>query len=229
MALAPVLLGAGLSAEADSSGASCTPSEWADPPRISIDGVSVRDHHLLPLDTQDPDRFQMATDADAVLAQLLQAQEYRPCLLDTNVLQTVRGFYEWYGYLQAHIDISTTAAGRDAVDVVAQVEEGPQYRLGGIYFRGTTVFLPDELRSLFPLQAGAVYDARQIDRSLYVLRLLYGARGFLNAEAVAETVLDDANGRVDLVIDIEEGPSTTPSAPSESTAAITDANRQPLM
>jgi len=71
---------------------------------------------------------------------------------------------------------------------------------------GQKVFSAEQLRSLFSIQSGEVFDVEKIREGLDNLRKVYGERGYINVTPVPETKPDDARAIIDLSIDIDEGP-----------------------
>lgn len=128
-----------------------------------------------------------------------------------NVLgEYVRMKWQNYGYFRVKVtkvEASLLAASpsQQTAAVTVYVEEGSLYRLGEITFRHETVFSPGQLRPLFAFQAGDVFDVEKVRAGLDALRQLYGAQGYINFTSVPDTRIDEANHRVSLVIDVDEG------------------------
>ncbi|MHB2007602.1 MAG: outer membrane protein assembly factor BamA, partial [Acidobacteriaceae bacterium] len=93
-----------------------------------------------------------------------------------------------------------------SIDITMPVEEGAQYRLGGITFTGnkrvTNVLA---LRSLFKLKDGQIFDASLVGKGLENMRKAYGQLGYINFTAVPTPRIDEAKKLVFLNIDIDEG------------------------
>lgn len=130
-------------------------------------------------------------------------------------LRNVVGAYarmKWqnYGYFKVKVtkveaSLLASSPTQQTAAVTIYVEDGPLFRLGEITFQHETVFSPEQLRPLFPFQAGDVFDVEKVRTGLDELRKLYGTQGYINFTAVPDTQIDEANHRVSLVIDEDEG------------------------
>jgi outer membrane protein assembly factor BamA len=99
----------------------------------------------------------------------------------------------------------TSNAAEQAVAVTFDVEEGPLYRWGGISFRNATRFPQEQLRALFRFQPGDIFNTDEVRVGLDALRKLYGSAGYINFTSVPDTQIDEANRRVSLIIDVDQG------------------------
>ncbi len=90
------------------------------------------------------------------------------------------------------------------VRVEVPVEEGEQYRMGTLAFLGLTQFRDDELRRLFALSSGRLYDESKIRAGIEALRELYGRRGFFQANVAVRPKPDPRTRLVDLVLSVDE-------------------------
>ncbi len=92
------------------------------------------------------------------------------------------------------------------IDITIPVEEGSQYRLGGITFTGNKrVTNVKALRGLFKIKDGQIFDAALIGKGLENMRKAYGQLGYINFTAVPTPRVDEAKHLVFLNIDIDEG------------------------
>ncbi len=92
------------------------------------------------------------------------------------------------------------------IDITLPVDEGQQYRLGGITFTGNKrVTNVKALRALFKLKDGQVFEASMIGKGLEAMRKAYGQLGYINFTAVPTPRVDEAKKLVFLNIDIDEG------------------------
>ena len=94
---------------------------------------------------------------------------------------------------------------RKNVAVIIHVEPGRQYHLKGIKFTGSKQFTPQQMMDLFPISPGDLFDTHKIQAGLEALRKLYGSRGFINFTSVPETEVDETNGLLALVVEVDEG------------------------
>ncbi|HKW25541.1 MAG TPA: POTRA domain-containing protein [Terriglobales bacterium] len=130
--------------------------------------------------------------------------------LSKEVGDYVRMKWQQNGYFKMEVkkteaSMPTSSAAEQAVAVNVDVKEGPLYRLGGISFRNATRFPQDQLRALFRFQPGDIFNTEEVRVGLDALRKLYGSAGYINFTSVPDTQIDEANHRVSLVIDVDQG------------------------
>jgi hypothetical protein len=142
---------------------------------------------------------------NAIVRELRRACNCWPCALTTNVSEQIRELYQQYGFFQAVADVDIYKVGLDRYDLTAHVQEGPQYRLREIEFRNLTAFPVEQVRKLFGLRSGDLFDFRQFRRGLELLQRLYESKGYLRFTAVPDMRLDAQSGAVSPLIDLDEG------------------------
>ena len=109
------------------------------------------------------------------------------------------------GHKGFHIPLLQSGPGK-AVDLSFPIEEGDQYRLGKITFKGNKAITNvNALRSLFPLKDGDIFSREKIAKGLDNLRKAYGEYGYINFSPVPSTTFDDDKKLAFLEIDVEEG------------------------
>jgi hypothetical protein len=91
------------------------------------------------------------------------------------------------------------------VDVAIMIEEGLQYRLGEIQFQNATVFSSNQMRKLFPIHAGDLFNRAKIAEGLNELGSLYDTEGYINCVATPDAKSDDLHHTISQVIDLDEG------------------------
>jgi outer membrane translocation and assembly module TamA len=116
------------------------------------------------------------------------------------------------GYFKAEIASSrfgepsrrdSGAAGLVAVSMA--VRPGPRYRLSEIRIRSQSAFTAAELRALFQMKNGDVFDTERVRLGLDRLRQLYGTRGYINVFPTPEIAIDDPHHTISLNINVDEG------------------------
>ena len=126
-----------------------------------------------------------------------------------ELAEKVRYLYLQHGYYKAEVQSTpyslTSDEGHPRVSADIEIKQGLKYRLGRIELTGQKIFSADQLRPLFPLQSGEVFNVEKIREGLENLRKVYGERGYINVTPVPDTKPDDTYAVVDLSIDIDEG------------------------
>ena len=114
------------------------------------------------------------------------------------------------GYFKAVVDepkfsFPTQGERRRIAHVTVKVEQGAQYRLGEIYIQKATIFPPGQLRNLFSLRRGDLFNVARIVEGVEDLRKLYETRGYVNFVPAPIPSSDESRRTIDLVVDVDEG------------------------
>ena len=135
--------------------------------------------------------------------------------------ERVRYYYQTKGYFKALVGDPKTqihdtsgvkwyfpfkSSPGKAVDITIPVEEGQRYRLKEITFSGNkAVKNTVQLRALFKIKDGDIFDTEAIRKGLESLRKAYAALGYINFTPVPNTDPDDEKRTISLRIDLDEG------------------------
>jgi len=169
-------------------------------PEISIAGVTFSGFIQLPI-----------TDQDQIASSIKQQTHGDP--LDSVIeegLERVRAGWQNHGYFKVQVSGDTsTLTGSPVSQRIAlnvHVDEGSQYRLGGITFKhNRAISNVSALRALFPIKNGEVFSREKLAAGLENLRKAYGEYGYINYTGVPDTTFDDEKKLASLEIDIDEG------------------------
>ncbi len=85
------------------------------------------------------------------------------------------------------------------------MSEGQQFRLKDITFSGGKAFPNDQLRRLFVIANGDIFNTQMIRVGLDDLRELYSSQGYIDFTPVPNTDAGDETLTVSLKIDLDEG------------------------
>lgn len=88
--------------------------------------------------------------------------------------------------------------------VAVEAEPGPQYRLRELEFKNVSAVKPDELRKMFPLHSGDIFDVSKFRGGIEAIGELYGQLGYIDATPGPETHVDEQSHVIDLVVNIDE-------------------------
>jgi outer membrane protein insertion porin family len=109
------------------------------------------------------------------------------------------------GHKGFHIPLISGKPGK-AVNITIPIEEGDQYTLGEITFKGNkAVSNTKALRGLFPIKDGEIFDRSKVAKGLEALRKAYGQIGYINFTSIPDTRFDETKKQVFLDIDLDEG------------------------
>jgi outer membrane protein insertion porin family len=93
-----------------------------------------------------------------------------------------------------------------AMDITVPIEEGEQYRLGSITFKGNkTLQNSKALRGVFPLKDGDVFNRKLFAKGLENLKNAYGSQGFINYTPIPTPSFDEQKKLVSWEVEIDEG------------------------
>lgn len=132
-----------------------------------------------------------------------------PAWLDELAEIGLRHAWQDQGYFKVAIDPRAQSLGGDSgherfLVAVHVIDEGPQFHMGNIQFTGGTAIPDAELRRVFPLREGEIFDAAKVRSGLEALTKLYGSHGYVDFTATPEKQVDENLQRISLVIHLDE-------------------------
>ncbi len=150
---------------------------------------------------------------ESIWAQIAASLEHASFDSDSDwigeVQQVVTNAWQEHGYFYAEVSAQAHLLSGDPThqrfSVTVHVDEGRQYWLGDIQFGYATVFPSQELRNVFPLRDGGVFNIRKIREGFEALRTLYGSQGYIDLVASPVTQVDNAHQRISLLVEVQEG------------------------
>jgi len=109
------------------------------------------------------------------------------------------------GHKGLHIPLLQAGPGK-AVDITMTIDEGDQYKLAAINFKGNKAISNTKaLRSLFPIRDGDIFSRDKIAKGMEALRKAYGQYGYINFTSVPDTKFDEEKKLITIEMDVEEG------------------------
>ena len=123
--------------------------------------------------------------------------------------ERIRSQFQDHGYVQVEIGkfeikVIDPLASPKPVRLETEVNEGPLCRLSSIEFTGNHFISSKELRAMFPLKTGDIFEKAKIAGGLQNLMRSLDSRGFLDSSAVPAITFSGSTVKLD--IDIQEGP-----------------------
>jgi outer membrane protein assembly factor BamA len=127
-------------------------------------------------------------------------------LLDSSI----RPLYEAKGHLRVAFPkiSSTQATDVKGLIVTVEVDQGPVFNFGKVWFAGTDT-AADELENLVKLKSGNLANFDQVKAAQSNLEDYFKHKGYLQARTEAIRAVDDAQKTVDLTFRIVPGPQFT--------------------
>ena len=123
-------------------------------------------------------------------------------------LKNVRRFYQLNGFTQAEVGPPRIEERGSDLHVAIPIQEGPQLRVVNLKIQGNQSLLEPTLRPGLQLREGGPFHPLLLERSLNNLRAAYRDRGYSEAQVSAREDWNADRTRVDVVIDVLEGPQT---------------------
>ena len=130
-----------------------------------------------------------------------------PAVADEIAERTRRSLQD-EGYFSAKVDSQALRLTQEPpqYDITVAIQ-GPvvQFRLGDLQFENAGSFPTNQLRELFAIQQGAIFDREKIIEGLDAIRHFYRTRGYINFTPVPETRLNEQTATANLIINVDEG------------------------
>lgn len=153
------------------------------------------------------------------IAASIKSREFNgpPKVMGDDVLEFVRQAWQDRGYFKVQVNgdskVLTSNAVSSRIAVTAHVDEGEQYRLGGITFSGNKGITNTQvLRDLFRIKDGEVFSRTKFAEGLDNLKKAYETQGYINFTSVPNPSFDEDARTVSFEIDVDEGKQFTVSA-----------------
>jgi outer membrane protein assembly factor BamA len=183
----------------------CSPPAFAEGKQQATRQVTIAEF------TFDGD-LSMSIQDQGLIAMSLKQRVYSGDLdeVTSDVVERTRRAWQDRGYFkvqaQGTAKVLTSSPGNDRVAFAIQIDEGEQYRLEGVRFRGNDEIKDQNaLRSLIPMKDGDTFSREKVAQGLDNLRFAYRQLGHLNFTSVPNTQFDEARRTISLDIDVDEG------------------------
>lgn len=117
-------------------------------------------------------------------------------------------YYGNDGYIQAKFSKPRVTLSQDRrfIDIMIDVEEGKQFYLGNVHFKGSDLlFSESELRKEFGLLEKDVFSTGRLQEEVLKLTEKYGDQGYAFANVIPKPEIREGSDIVDLDLEIEKG------------------------
>jgi outer membrane protein assembly factor BamA len=128
----------------------------------------------------------------------------------SDVLERTRQAWQDHGYFKVQVQgkarVLTRGPVSERIAVTVQIDEGKQYRLEGVRFKGNRELSnEDVLRSLIALKDRDIFSRKEIAKGLDNLRFAYRQLGLINFTSIPNTQFNEEQRTISLDIDMDEG------------------------
>ena len=123
--------------------------------------------------------------------------------------ELLRRYYLKNGFADFRVISATAELAPDGGSfyITFNIEEGPAYTVGNVAVNaGATTLDGSVLGSAVTFDKGQLYDASKVDKSVETLTIEAGKAGYAFAKIQPDIKRDEANRRLDIVFNVQEGP-----------------------
>ncbi|MBM4287619.1 MAG: outer membrane protein assembly factor BamA [Deltaproteobacteria bacterium] len=119
--------------------------------------------------------------------------------------EKISAFYFNHGYIKARVGEPRVEIKPKGIYITIPIDEGPQYRVGSVDFRGDLLEPPEKLRQYLSITREKVYNREAIQADLTTLSDLYADQGYAYADVTPLLRENEADRTVDITFDIQQG------------------------
>jgi outer membrane protein insertion porin family len=124
----------------------------------------------------------------------------------TNDVAILSNHYNDNGYVEHKIDDPIILRGRDGLEVVFRIAEGPQYRVGKVEIGGELIEDGQQMLKSIKLTTGQIFRGSRLRDDITTISDMYSNKGFAFVQVDPLTKIDAAQKKVDVALVISKGP-----------------------
>ncbi len=177
--------------------------EVVEGPRVYVEEITINGAQVFDEDT-------LIDLMDSEPGWLFTSTYYKRKTLEKDVKKLKR-YYRRHGYLDAEVEIEDVrfSPGKESAYITLQVDEGTQYMIESVEFKGNSLFSRDRLLKQIELRPDEPLQLRKMALDRRSIRTLYGKNAYIDTEVDWNyEVIPDSN-RVRLIFQITEHGTTT--------------------
>lgn len=120
-------------------------------------------------------------------------------------LKRIKSFYNEEGFSDAKVskEITYDKTGK-RMFIKINIEEGKKYLVGDINIKGAALFEKSYIKGKLEMLASSTFSRDKMHHEIAIIQGLYFERGYINAIAKADTLLNPQAGKIDITYTIEE-------------------------
>jgi outer membrane protein insertion porin family len=132
---------------------------------------------------------------------------YREDMAQNDVVLIMQAYHD-QGYMDVEVRQPQVALSADGkfLELLIEIEEGIQYRVGEVAVDGDLLKPAQELLALVTMTPGAVFSRSDLRSSVLAVNDLYADQGYAYVNVVPLTRKDRELRKIDLTFEIEQGP-----------------------
>ncbi len=142
---------------------------------------------------------------------LFNSGSFQEALLEADK-RTIQTYYQNRGYVDARVLNVRQSSSKnekknlEELTVTFEIQEGSQYKFGGIEFEGNHVFTTETLQELVRQKNGEVYNETKFQESRMSVQNLYYENGYTSNQFIPKVEKDTENKIISYSIKIIENP-----------------------
>ncbi len=156
--------------------------------------------------TADELRGAIGTQEGGWLSFLTSSGTYKEDAFDRDLL-LITAFYYDRGYINVKIGKPEIELSGDKqfIYITIPLEEGPQFHIGKIDFKGDLVAPKEEYYRRLTVHTGDTFNRSKLGNDIIKLNDLYKDKGYAYVNITPQTAIDNDARNVDLTFDIQQG------------------------
>ncbi len=121
-------------------------------------------------------------------------------------IERLKIFYEDNGFINIKITPHTEYIRDNRfININIEIEEGNKYQVGDIKIKGNKVFSSQEIFPKLKMKTGSIFSHNALKRDEQNIQDLYFEKGYIFADARADTLLNEETENIDISYNITEG------------------------
>ncbi|MBM2802126.1 MAG: outer membrane protein assembly complex, YaeT protein [Deltaproteobacteria bacterium] len=124
----------------------------------------------------------------------------------TNDVAILSNHYNDNGYVDHKVDDPVLIRGRDGLEVIFRINEGPQYRVGKVEIGGELIDNGQQMLKSVKLTTGQIFRGSRLREDITTLSDMYSNKGFAFVQVDPVTKINPADRNVDVALVITKGP-----------------------
>ncbi len=124
--------------------------------------------------------------------------------LDQDVFR-IESHYKDQGFVDARVSDPEIELGKESISVKFKIDEGLQYRIGTIDFKGDIIVPVETLEKTIKSSASELYSRQGLRSDVMSLTDIYSDRGFANADISPTIIRDKEKKLVNITFNMEKG------------------------
>lgn len=143
------------------------------------------------------------------LSKYITAVRYEKSFVDASLQTRLKDIYDHDGYLnmrseRPELKIVSTTPDRTEIALSTKVDEGQQYKFGGVQWSGNSVYTEADLSKALKFPVGEIASTGKFRDALTNIRRLYGRQGYLGV-GLDFTPQLAADGTAEFKVNVTEG------------------------